>query len=97
MCRISKKKRRPSVLALTQELIEIVRQAALPIPPPARRRFYEAVDRKLDGHELGPGAVARACIEAQRAFLVAPQADVDARRPTPPPRPPPRSPWRRRA
>jgi hypothetical protein len=35
------------MLALTEELIEIVRRYAAPIPPPARSRFYELVDRKL--------------------------------------------------
>ena len=34
-------------LAFDQELIEIVRAAAAPIPPVARSRFYEAVDRLL--------------------------------------------------
>ena len=34
------------MLALTEEPIEIVRTCAQPIPPPARSRFYELVDRK---------------------------------------------------
>lgn len=70
-------------LAFDQELIEIVRAAAAPIPPVARSRFYEAVDRLLRGEPvLGPGAVSRACRKAQAEFIAAPDAPpvVDGRR-----------------
>jgi hypothetical protein len=55
----------------------------VPIPPPARRRFYEAVGRALrDETELGPGSVARACTRAQRDFIAVPDAPraIDGRR-----------------
>jgi len=70
------------MLALTQELIEIVRTYAQPIPPAARSRFYEKIDRALCGEgELGAGA--RTCARVQREFiLAAPDAPcaVDGRR-----------------
>jgi len=54
------------------ELAEIVKVAAAPLLPAARRQFYEAVDRHLRSEpELGPGAVARACARAQREFVAA--------------------------
>jgi hypothetical protein len=52
------------------------------------------VTELLRGVEVGPGAYARACAEAQRAFLVAPPTDLEA--PTSPSPQPPRSPYRRR-
>ena len=57
-------------VALEADLIEIVRFAAAPIPPPARSWFYEVVDRLLRSKPvLGPGSVARACRRAQREFI----------------------------
>jgi hypothetical protein len=58
-------------------------------------RFYEMVDRKLGERELGAGIVARVCAEAQRAFIVAPPADLEPS--TLPSTQPPRSPSRRLA
>jgi hypothetical protein len=59
-------------------------KAAQPIPPAARSRFYEKVDRALCGEgELGAGVVARTCARVQRDFIVAvPDAPpvVDGRR-----------------
>jgi hypothetical protein len=82
-------------LTVEEECIEILRQAARPIASHDRPRFYEKVDELMRGIEVAPGAYARACREAQRSFLVAPQAAVDA--PPSPSKQPPRSPYRRRA
>jgi hypothetical protein len=77
-------------LSLDLECIAIIRDHALPILPRARPAFYEKVSELLRGVELGPGAVGRACVEAQRAFLVAPPAALEPTR-----QPPARSPLRR--
>jgi hypothetical protein len=71
-----------SSLADLPELAEIIRSYAAPLAPVARSRFYEAVDRKLDGHELGPGIVVRVCAEVQKSFLTAPA--ITATEPRPP-------------
>jgi hypothetical protein len=47
------------MLTLTEELVTIIKTYAAPIPPPARSRFYEMVDRALGKRELGAGIVAR--------------------------------------
>jgi hypothetical protein len=82
------------MLALTEELVEIVRTYAAPIAPSMRPRFYEMVDRKLRECELGAGIVARVCAEVPKEFIIAPAVDEQ---PMMPSSQPPRSPWRRRA
>jgi hypothetical protein len=55
------------MLALSDELVAIIRRYAAPIPPPARCQFYEQVDQELlEADELGPGVVARTCRKVRR-------------------------------
>jgi hypothetical protein len=73
----------PSFLTLHAELSAIIRDAAAPLLPGVRSRFYEAVDRELgNAPDLGPGVVARACAKIQRQFVTAEAAPpvVDGRR-----------------
>jgi hypothetical protein len=81
-------------LSLDLECIAIIRDHALPLLPRARPAFYGKVSELLRGVELGPGVCSRACVEAQRVFLVAPPADL--KRPHQPSAQPPRPPFRRR-
>jgi hypothetical protein len=61
---------RSSAFAFHDEFVAIVRAAAAPLPPSARSKFYELVDRELGTRELGPGLVARVCREVQRFIAV---------------------------
>jgi hypothetical protein len=63
-----------SPIEIDLECVEIVRIAALPIPARVRPAFYERVTELMRGVEPGPGAYARACREAQRAFIAVPDA-----------------------
>jgi len=72
-------------LALTEELIEILKTCAATIAPRDRPRFYEAVDRLLRAR-LRRGA---------EAFIVAPAIDLE--QPTSRSAQQPRSPFRCRA
>jgi len=61
-----------SLFAYAPELAAIIKTAAAPLLPGFRSKFYEIVDRNLrDERELGPGAVFRACVRAQRELTVA--------------------------
>jgi hypothetical protein len=75
---------RPSPFELHAELAAIIRDAAAPLLPGSRSRFYEVVDRLLrdEPGALGPGTVSRACRRAQREFVATPDQgpSVDARR-----------------
>jgi hypothetical protein len=60
-------------LALTDDQLTAIYQAAGPIPPDLRGAFLESVASKLAGEAVvGDGSVARACREAQREFWKAP-------------------------
>jgi len=86
------KKESPAVtspFAHYDEMVAITTEYARAIAPRHRPRFYERICELMRGAEIGPGACARACREAQREFLNAPA-------PASPSKQPPRGPFRRR-
>jgi hypothetical protein len=83
------------VPTLTEEELEILSNAAAPIPSRRRSFFFEEVDAHLAGRTVGPGLVARICAELQPKYLNAPAIDEPPRRPSKPQ--PAKGPWRRRA
>jgi hypothetical protein len=59
-----------SPIRLTDDELDIVTVAAQPLPPHVRDGFLRHVFDQLSAcPEIGPGAVARACKVAQRAFF----------------------------
>ena len=56
-------------LALTNSELDIIMRHAAPLAPSDRRSFVETVVRALRGVEPGPGSIARACRQAQHAFI----------------------------
>ena len=59
---------RPRPLRLTDDQLDIIRRAAVPVHPHDRAAYLEAVAELLAGREIGDGSVARAAREAQRRF-----------------------------
>ena len=59
----------PSPLALTDEQVDALLRAAMPIPPADRTAFLEEIAAKLEGQTLGDGAVLRAIREIQGRYL----------------------------
>ena len=59
-------------IALTDDQLTVITNAAHPLPPQDRGLFLERVAELLRGVEIGDGAVARAVREAQRAFFKPP-------------------------
>jgi hypothetical protein len=55
-----------SPLKLTDDQMSQVLRSAEPLRPSARSAFLRDVAQALNGHELGDGAVMRACREAQK-------------------------------
>jgi len=65
-----------SPIRLTDDELTTVFQAARPLRPPDRDAFLQHVaDQLLACPEIGPGAVARACKVAQRAFFDPPNLE----------------------
>jgi hypothetical protein len=59
-----------SPLKLSDSELDQVFRAAAPLAPADRDAFLKAVAQRLSGlADVGPGAVYRACLEAQRCFL----------------------------
>ena len=57
-------------LALSDDQLDTVMRGAAPLPPQDRHKYLQRVAELLyQQGEIGDGAVARACREAQRAFF----------------------------
>jgi hypothetical protein len=59
-------------LCLTDDQLDTVMAGATPLYPQDRHKYLQRIAELLYQQELGDGAVARACREAQRAFLAPP-------------------------
>src|SRR3954471_11423315 len=60
-------------LALSDNQLDTVMRGAAPLPPQDRHKYLQRVAELLyQQGEIGDGAVARACREAQRAFFAPP-------------------------
>jgi hypothetical protein len=65
----------PLDLRYQAELVRIIKDAAAPLLPGSRSKFYARVGALLhEERELGPGAVARCCRRAQAELLAIPDA-----------------------
>jgi hypothetical protein len=60
-------------IALTDDQLTVITNAAHPLPPQDRAAFLERVAEMLRGVEIGDGAVSRAARTAQAEFLRPPQ------------------------
>jgi len=56
------------MIALSDDEMSAVLDAARPLPPKLRAEFLEAVAAELE-HQHGPGAIYRACRELQKKFF----------------------------
>ena len=57
-------------LALSDDQLDTVMRGAAPLPPQDRHKYLQRVAELLyQEGEIGDGAVARACAEAQRTFF----------------------------
>jgi hypothetical protein len=56
-------------IALSDEQLDAVMRAAVPLAPADRGRFLEAVAARLRGRVIGDGVVYLAIKEAQRAYF----------------------------
>jgi hypothetical protein len=66
-------------LALTDSQLDAVYRAAGPLAPAVRGAFLELVAQNLAAiGEIGDGAVARVCAEAQRRFWIPPDLSAGA-------------------
>jgi hypothetical protein len=59
------------------ELIALIREASLPVPPSRRQDFLERVSAILGGGDLTPAGVMAACRRAQSEFVTGPAVDFD--------------------
>jgi hypothetical protein len=57
------------MIALTDQQLAVIQQAAAALHPRDRGPFLERVAAMLQGHELGDGSVSRAARAAQKEFL----------------------------
>ena len=63
----------PTALRFTDDQLEIIQRAALPLNPRDRSAYLLRVAELLGACEIGDGAVTRAAARAQREFFDPPQ------------------------
>ena len=69
------------ILSANDECVELIREAALPLPGHRRTQFYERVSQLLKNADvLVPARVLEACRQAQGEFLIG--GPIDSRRRT---------------
>ena len=62
----------PTPVKLTDDELDAVFRAAAPLAVEDRDQFLCDVAAELRGREVGPGLVARVCVEVQKRYLFAP-------------------------
>jgi hypothetical protein len=63
----------PQPLALSDSQLEQIMRLAKPLHPACRDAFLRSVAARLQGQEVVPGIVSRACSELQHEFFDPPQ------------------------